>query len=251
MLIKLSCGYEINPERVTLEVRGIHCFAHIDSLTLPLKSDEEAKIRAYHTKTVVVDGAGMSVAQWIASAPESLLAPDHRHPEANRGHEKIQLHVGPYIKCGEAEGHYGKPCFEKKDPVSKPFTVQDLPKAEPDPEQKRIEDLALKQVHQIKQICRSCTKHGSRPLCEGCFQLVDHKVTMTKFVPKPEYTLDKNLVGDCGYPIVADFPDCSGSQHEKRNCSNCRHGNNRPSQDPCNDCANDVTHTSPHWEPRI
>lgn len=54
MLIKLSCGYEINPERVTLEVCGIHCFAHIDSLTLPLKSDEEAKIRAYHTKTVVV-----------------------------------------------------------------------------------------------------------------------------------------------------------------------------------------------------
>lgn len=48
MLIKLECGYEINPDYAVIETNDLNPIAHINGLVLPITKLELALIRAYH-----------------------------------------------------------------------------------------------------------------------------------------------------------------------------------------------------------
>lgn len=55
MLIKLACGYEINPDLIEYINPEWPAHAKIGSRMFDLSTEELAQVRTYHTKSVVVD----------------------------------------------------------------------------------------------------------------------------------------------------------------------------------------------------
>lgn len=123
MLIKLSCGTELNPDQIIYirhygpEGWQSH-IAHVHERSLSITDDELAKIRAYHAKTVVVEDPRFI--QQVGRITRPNREPDH-------------------VVNDFADGRYDAP----PKTVAKPFTVQELPKDEQSLWMQKIYKLAL------------------------------------------------------------------------------------------------------------